>query len=719
MTMHRTRNSRRRTRWIGASLLFVAGCPQDPGGSDTDVAPSTGASSGDGEPSTSVGEGSTAGAESATTAGVETTTAGVDTTTAGVDTTTGDGDTTTGDGDTEGTTGDPTGGDGDGEFPCCEQGCSARLFQTLVHDVTVSHAGARMTTHDGAVLLLWDSASLELIGRYATSDAKPLVGDRLLYSAGDLHLIDTSDGSELGVMPGGSSWGVALDGGYVWAADDQGLRVYDPDGTPRWSVAGAFAGLTARATADTLSVFDKDVAPLTMQRFAAADGALTTSAFVGVTLSFFADSGRFFTLKDKVYRFYDEAGALLFSGMDGYPLHGWGTRYVFGGMGGNDIRDIAAPDVPLASVNSTLWKMVGPHVLTRGQSDDHVFVTRLDVDPIPPPELIDLPDGFHNGLTFALAGDAWVAGSEDGQSLDHMGRRPSRGPISGTAGASTGRAMVSLGDEKFPLDIAADCGLGMHPAIENGSANMRLADDGGTLISAEVFSVNWMVSARYGTRIYSLPDGEKLYEVNVGLHDDIIADHDISDAGTIWSRLWASPPLPGHAHVETVPVDLGIVSKTSDVLPKIAPGGGHVVVSEGVSDDLDDWVDDPSSIWVGDPQVDDPIATFVGIAEGFIDDEHILVASYVDPDETFAGMRIVGLDGLDVQDTPLPEIRRIFRVGTGEILALDMETQLWTIFDPWTGTALWTAPPGVEAAVAGEDFVLLNRGDHVEVTLWR
>jgi hypothetical protein len=108
-----------------------------------------------------------------------------------------------------------------------------------------------------------------------------------------------------------------------------------------------------------------------------------------------------------------------------------------------------------------------------------------------------------------------------------------------------------------------------------------------------------------------------------------------------------------------------------------------------------------------------------GVVQGFIDDEHLLIGHYKLPDTTFIGSAIVGLDGAVIQASTLPDIRRLSRVVTGEILAEIQPDEHAVVFDPFTGDALWTAPPAAMAAIAGHDHIATNDAAGVQLVKWR
>lgn len=601
---------------------------------------------------------------------------------------------------------------------CCDVGCSGTLVQSHTGDVVVSFNGAQISTQSGGTLQLWDAVDLTRIARFSVEGAPKMVGDRLLYrKSGVIRLIDTADGGEIAAVPLGTAtnYGLAPDAGYLWTAGDAGLTIYETDGSVRWSVAGAYAGARVHDLPDELHVYDADVAPQTIQRFTAAAGGLTTHGFVGDYPRWFGDNGRFWTMfnQTQTHRFFAADGTLLFSGV-GYPSLGWGTRFLLA----NKFYDVSAPNVAIGSLGFSPVNVMGPIIASGGEYSGYVQWTRIDETPMKV-RTIDLPEQKYEHMSISIAGEKWVVGGEDGWSLESKGRSITRGGLGGLAGAASGRLAFAYDGRIHAMELLDDCTTKQYPTFP-GAGAFRMSANGEVLVARTTYSSGPLQSPKPGTRFHRLPDGKVVAQTQPGLTSDMIVDHDISDEGTVWSRYWFNTHPAGHAHSASLPFGVNYTSAVSDVLPKVSPDGMHVVESDGVTTLFDDWVGDRSRIYVNDLMNEDPIAEFDGIAHGFIDDEHILVGVYVDPDDTFAGMRIVGLDGLDVQDVPLPDIRRFLRLGTGEILAhVPWPVSKSIIYDPWTGAELWVSPDGAPAELAGDDFVLFNLGDRIEVLRWR
>lgn len=605
---------------------------------------------------------------------------------------------------------------------CCEPGCTGTLLQSAQGKLQVAHDGSRIVTRDvGAVL--WDADTLAPISRFASDTMPVLRGGKLFYRLGaGLHVVDASDGSELAVCPNDVKWGVASDGSYLWTANDAGMFVRELDCSIRWKFGGPLADGRIHALADAVHVWDAGIHPFAVFHLDAADGASTMTPFEGDYPRFFADSARYWTQNKTVHRVFTAEGVELFSG-EGYPLHGWGTRLMIG----LDVVDISAPGVKLAGLSQ--YGFVAGPVIGSAPSNGKLEVIHLDTDPVKS-EWITPQDccGYQGAWSFASAGDKWVYAGENGRSVDHLGRQVTVGAIAGLAGAPTGRVVAGTAISRaYTFDVADDCTATAHPWFPRNPGRLTMSGDGELLVSQEHF-LGWPLQNPPfdGTRFYALPQGELLASSGMGLHSSLVLDHDVADDGTVWSRTWATVALPVNAHSGSFPFGEGYTGAVSDVLPKISPSGDFIVTSDGTSGHLDDWVGDDSRIYVSNEEKKGfPMTIFPGIAHGFLDDAHILVGHYVDPDDKFAGSEIVDLNGFVVQPTTLPDIHRFYRIGTGEILArrvVDKEANAfgpWAIYDPWTGDVLWTAPAGTTVAPVGHDFVAIAVDGRLDLHRWR
>lgn len=710
-------------------ITLAAGCPPG-GGATTADAPSSTAESTEGSGSTAsatqptsgddttgttastgatitetTGDASTTGGTAGTTGG---STGAVSTDTSGASTggsSTG-GSTGTSDGSTSGTSGGDTEGDTEGQ-PLC----SSVLLQSHEEDVTVHRSGAAIATLDSKKnLVLWDEASLAAVRAEIAVDKVALVGERMVFQrAAQLHVVDATNGATIGVCPADAQWGLAGDAGYLWTSGQGGVQVRELDCTPRWSAAGTLADAKVLATAAALHVWDADLGVQTATRFAAVDGATSTIMFAGSFAQWFADVPRFWTVQGDSFRLFDSDGALLEFAL-GTPVYGWGSRFVLG----KTVRDVAAPKVTLATFTGTPKYSNGAIFAYDHNNNKTSRLVRLDVDPVTVAQVGPVCCvEFAAFWSFAYGGDGeWAVGGRDGLSADHLGRLISPGTIVGLAGSQSGRAAVGVHSAKtFVFDVADDCSPLAHPPFSRNGTEIWMSGDGSLLLSREGWQEMFQ-SLKRGTRFYSLPGGQQLAGIQLGIMSDDIVDHDVSDDGSVWSRTWTNTGVYWNM-VADFPGLMTWQNNNGDVVPKIAPNAGHVVVSDGIETPFDDWTDSQS--YVHAPK--DFVAVFPGVAHGFIDDQHVLVGHY--QGEAFVGAEIVDVAGMVVQDTPLPDIHRFLRLGTGEILGYVEPTGDAAVFDPFTGQKLWDGPPGAKVVVAGQDFVVIAHHGRVELVRWR
>jgi hypothetical protein len=670
----------------------------DPTPTTANIGTSTG-TTGD---ASSTGTGGSSGTTGGSTGAVSTDTSGAST--GGASTGTGDG--TTG---TTGTTGSDTSGDTEGETDG-QPLCSAVLLQSHEDDVTVHHSGAAIATLDSKKnLVLWDEASLAAVRAEIAVSKVMLVGERMVFErAGELHVVDALGGATLGVCPSNAQWGLAGDAGYLWTAGQDGLHVRELDCTPRWSSPGALADAKVLATAAALHVWDADLGAQVATRFDAQDGGTSTLMFAGAFAQWFGDVPRFWTTQGDSFRLFDSDGALL-EFATGTPSYGWGARFVLG----KTVRDVSAPKVTLATFVGSP-KFSNGAILAFDDDNDASALVRLDVDPVTiTPVAPTCCVGSVASWRFSHSGGEWAVGGHVGLSADHLGRLISPGAIVGLAGSQSGRAAVGLASDRVHVfDVEGDCSPVAHPPFPRKGTDLWMAGDGSLLLSRE-FWQEMFTSTKRGTRFYALPGGQLLASTQLGLMSDDIVDHDVADDGSVWSRTWTNTNLYWNMVAEFPLGPVWQPMNTGDVVPKIAPAAGHVVVSDGIKAPFDDWTDNQSYVYAPT----DFVAVFPGVTHGFIDDQHLLVGHY--QGKSFLGSEIVDLAGLVVQETSLPDIHRFLRLGTGELLGYVEPTGDAAVLDPFTGQQLWAAPPGAKVVVAGADFVVLAHHGRVELVRWR
>ncbi len=691
----------------GATTAELSGVSTgDSTGATTDTSTSGGTTT-DASTSTTTGDGTTGGTTDGTTDGTSTTS----TTTS----TTGEPDSTS----DPGTTGEPdtTGGD---EIPgfeiektwCCDVGCRIPLMQTHTGYVEVHHGGKRIATHDGVKnLRLWSADKLDMLMDVADVDAVAFVGQTLMYEKGGmLHIVDASDVTELGTCPADVQWGVALDGSYVWTAGAAGLELLELDCSLRWSAAGDLGDAKVKALADGVHVADPDLGAQTAVYFDAVDGSASAHEFLGTFGGWFGDSARHWTTQGGAYRAYDVDGTLLKLAM-GQPKHGWGSR-----MAGNgQVWDLFAPDY-LAKYDAVTGQFSGPAVMSYIVGTGQIELLRLDLDP-PTPTVINPAcciDSISSVWNFGFAEGAWVVGGPGGYAVDQLGRPLGPSQVSYLEGSQVGRVAVGLwGGPVVLFDLDDDCNLKTYSSFERGSAAsiMRMSADGTSLVSAEAWPPPGKAAYYSGARFYKLPGGLKLGEHQLGLLSDSMADLGITEDAKRWTYTkfngmwqWATGLFPGPASGDT-----------GNVMPKYAPGGLSRATTNALPPPWG-WDEGFTYIYSGIPSV--LVGVVDGVPHGFIDDQHLLVGRYEDP-QKFLGSVFVGVNGVVLQATNLPDIHRFERLGTGEILAEIQPDKHWAILDPFTGDVLWAAPPKAQAALAGPNHVATNDAAGVQLIKWR
>jgi hypothetical protein len=602
----------------------------------------------------------------------------------------------------------------------CEAGCTDTLLWSHTGEVESHHSGTRIATRDDAGrLALWNADDLTRVATFLGAEWVALGGDLLAYDAGaTVQLVSAINGAVLGSIADAPVRGVATDGSYAWTASGAALSVFEPDGTLRFAIAADYSDAVVLALPDALHVFAPGVSTDEVTRIDATLQTETTIGFDGEFDGWFADAPSFWTRAGQAYRAYDEAGVELAFEI-GVPIYGWGTRLVLvGQFGAAQVVDVADPETVLAAFPWS-YRISGPAVLA-ADLDDMPTIVRIDADPITSDVISPVCCvSDYDAWSFAFADDRWVVGGEDGSVADEAGRELTPGQIIYGAGSVSGRAGVADSNDLTHIwDVAADCSITAHEPFPRPSARFWIAGGGSMLAGHE----RWIGAAAFATpgmRLYSLPDGALVGASGQGISSDTNIAGAISDDGGLFTRTWYNLDVYFY-HVMGFPSLEVLHSDFGDIVPSLAPDSSHIVLSDGVAGPLDTHVDAQS--YVFDPE--DLVATFEGVTRGFIDDDRVLVEHYTNDGNCMTPWwqcdelvltEIVDLEGMVVQETVLPVIRELERISPTEILAVEYAT----IYDVYTGLALWEAPEGFTASVAGPDHVIITDGSVVQAVRWR
>lgn len=665
-----------------------------------------------------------------TTASTTDDTSGSETTT---DTSSSDGSTSTGDtdtasssesssssaGETESDT--DTGGNQIGEcVDACEAGCTDTLLWSHTGEVTTHHSGTRIATLDDAGrLALWNADDLSRIAIALGVDWAAIAGNTFVYdTGGSLQLASAIDGTVLGSITDAQGRGIATGGGYVWTASGAALSVYEADGTLRFAIAGDYSDALVLAMPDALHVFAPGIAADLVTRIDAADESESTIGFEGEFDGWFADAPQFWTRAGQAYRAYDAAGVELAFEI-GTPVHGWGSRLVLlGQFGTAEVVDVSDPETVIADLQWS-YQISGPAVLSV-TLDDAPTITRLDADPITTDVVAPVCCVTEfSPWSFAFADEQWVVGGSDGSVADDQGNNLVAGQFEFLAGSSSGRAGVADSHDLTHIwDIGGDCSVTEYDPFPKPSARFWIAGGGSALAGHE----RWVGAAAFSTpgmRLYSLPDGALVGESGQGISSDTNVGGAIAGDSGLFARVSYNNDVFFY-HVTAFPSLEVMHTDFGDVVPSLAPDSSHVVLSDGITGPFDTL--EGAQSYVFDPA--ELVATFEGVTRGFIDDDRLLVEHYTNDggcgfpswecDELVA-TEIVDLDGVVIQPTVLPIIREFERISPTEVLAVEHAT----IYDVYTGLALWVAPDGFAAAVAGPDHVIITDGAMVQALRWR
>ncbi len=604
-----------------------------------------------------------------------------------------------------GSSGGSTGGDTQGGGGPCE----ATIARTHVDRVATAHGGNRFVTVDQAHnLVLWDTATLEVLFEARRVDSAALGGDTLAFEDIDDHdlvIVDASSGTPVGAIASASTWGVAQGGSYVWNADSTAFDVHEVDGSLRWSIADAFGGVQVLALPDALHVFAPQQNPAEVLHLSADAGVVDSDAFAGSFGGWFGDAPRYWTTQGMAYRVYDLDNAMLVLDL-GYPSHGWGTRLVVEGA----VIDILDPDSVLATIGGERFES-GAAVLWRA-GDGAATLIQLDTDPVTEAPIAPgccIADEFP---IFSYAQGHWLLSGAHGEVTDELDRAITAGQVDAIAGSTAGRMALAMHDGVLHVaDIGEDCGWDEISSFARSGRELRMSGDGMTLLSTERWTPMYG-SNREGTRIYDLPDGAMLEELSLSVMSDVMQGHDIADDGSVWSRNWNNTGLGSYAVAGAVTMS-GFGFRT----PLVAPDAQHLVISDGGMAPFPTWAD--SVTYFYDPE--NFAGIIDGVAHGFIDDTHVLVAHYDDCGGgcvTMTSSDIVDMTGTVVATTTLPDLRGLRRIDDGAAVAFDAAGN-GGIYDVNASTLLWQAPPGAAVEVAGANHVLVSTGARVDIVRWR
>lgn len=614
--------------------------------------------------------------------------------------------------DTTSTTDDGTTGDTDGGEDLLECGW---LLRSHIGKVTLDHAGTRFISRDpGGHLALWDAAAGTRVATFHGVDSAELADATLVYrSAGQLHVLDPSDASELAVCPSGTIWGLSTDGSYLWTADNSGIDLLELDCDLRWTRAGMLADARVLAVADGVHAYDADLSPTAVTHYDVTDGTITGDPFLGTFTSWFVDVPRFWTTQGNTKRIYDVDNTVLKLGAD--IFHGAGTRYLGTGV----VRDVyTAPVIAQLGDN---YDAHGSVILTYDADDPQgtLRLVHMDKDPMDPDEPVSAPCCYPMNYhwDFAYADGAWVTANGLGFVGDHQQRTLTVGQIDGIAGGVAGRVTIGTADLKVRVhDIESTCEAVHHPVTitRNLAGGLATSSDGTLLLAADRIPLPMVQIPRWGTRFYTLPEGTLFHELTTEDKLDSSGQHAVDDNATIWSRVVSGTGYSGR--IAFVPPGNLLGGSSSHVLSKLAPDGAHFATTDAFYTP-GGWSFATTSIVRVEPKA--LVGVGDGVPHGFIDDEHLLVGHYGD-NNVFEGSDIVGLDGQPVQPTTLPDIHHLTHVATGEIVVIVEPDNHAAIYDPWTGTLLWSSNrPDTTAVVAGLDLIAVSDGADVELIKWR
>lgn len=594
----------------------------------------------------------------------------------------------------------------------CVAGCSSVLFAALQGEARLWHtASARLALDEVGRAILFEAPSDVIVDIFGDVDEADLAGGTVgLQSGNGVELRDASNAGLLGAVDvTGADWGLARDGTFVWVADPVALSVYELDGSLRWTLGGDFTDATVLALPDAVHVH-APADPSNVQHVDAVAGTATTVGFAGTFDGWFYDAPRFWTLQADAFRVYESDGTQI-ALAEGDPGHGY-ADFVVHDYG--DVVTVGAPDTVLLSIDTPQFS--GPAVLGGDFSD--VLLVRLDQGmlsstPITP---ACCATSFDTDVGFAWAADQWMISGPNGQLYDHQGDSLSNGEVVTAYGSTSGRLGIGTTlNQTWIWDVAPDCTVTYQDRFSRVSEMAEMAADGSVLVGNERINVGGGF-VQLQMRVYDLPNGALLDSLLIGSSSFYARDVHVSDDASLVSA--AATFNSSDNYVWGYPGFTELLGNGGVLAPAVSPDGTLWVRSDGDSNFGGTF--EGSSSYVYDAM--GLLAVFDGVTLGFVDDDTLLVASYMETESCFLGAGecdlylgadLTDVDGNVIAAAPIPEPRGFTPLSSNVVFIPEPPA----IYDLTTGEALWSGE-GPAAPVGSDHVAHVVDGDLV-LTRWQ
>ena len=625
----------------------------------------------------------------------------------------------------------------------------------LGHLSTVDYlqrAGTRALTAAGRHWALWDLPTRTLI---ASGDQSCPVAFHcslpVAVLAGDVFLVrnrpllevrSVATGAILQTIDAGLSFfyvpqtGLASDGSYVWAAGQDGLRVWTTAGVLKVDLPGNFQAARVFAAPLELRLGTGPVAGA-VEIIGIADAARTTVPITGTFHTWFLDGERFLTVSGTTVRVYDRAGALLAAGnpatqenLTGQGDHVWTYR---GSTPGDPFAVYAHDDLdtPVATFTFDVPSVLVPAgntiaVLPRGPAWFRLLTLGPSSSLGPP---IAVPIEYLSAYTGDASG--WLIAGGHGAVFTGAGNATgpvlARGPVLSVSGTAAGTAALSV-DSGTTYLLSIDDTPSVLRTWPYRSSHVALANDGATLVASD-----YLDAAQYrddrALRVIDTATGAVTHTWPYRWADypTIFFEFSVArDALTLChARLrWDFPQWTSQRLLTTI---------TGTPLPDYGPPltvgstlhGVHLFSPDGTRAAITPAYLDMGQALTTLHDGGAPVTTIDGIALGWLDNDRLLIGRWAS-DGQFISTTLYAAAGTPIPTPVLPELRPIettaHRVRGNVVPAggnLFFARAQNAVYDLTTGALVWQGPfDGVGGDVAG-DHIVYVRGTRVAVERFR
>ena len=614
---------------------------------------------------------------------------------------------------------------GGGFDPACPLDCAAPCdvvidpgFDTFAELLAAD--GAMATRSTVGEVAVFDTTTLSLLYAEPAVAWMDLGAGMLVTSdAAEVTVRSTADWAVTATIPAwAESGGIAVDGSYVWTASPLGLDVYGLDGSFLASTQGDYTGANALALTDALHVVTSVGTPNTVRHFDLATASLSYTAFSGHFGGWSASTPRYWSNDGLTHHVYAVDGTELFAGA-GAAYHVWGDRL----WGTDGVVDLGDPTTVLAKPTADVWRMSGPMVSTYGLETGLGQLVDLGAA-FPDTSDFVPPLGIEQGKWhFAVDGPRWVIGLADGTLVNDLGATATVAPVPAAPaigldvrGATGGFAVARSVHDVEVWRVVGGCTATPIGNVTHEGGPWTVTGDG-TVVLAWEQGNPW----ERGTSAYAVAGAIDLGFFGTGAPElSYFRGWNVAAAANEFAQMWEKTTA-FYAFANDPYEDMALWSAMTNVLPAISPDGSTIVTTTfpGFGPGST-WEDAVSTVRVHGVVV----ASFDGVTRGLLDDDHMVVSRYEDPGalcqgstgscDLFLGSEIVGLDGVPIQATPLPDIGTFRRISDTEVFVDDPPR----IYDAYSGVELWSTPNDSASPIGPDRVVSLVNGD-VVITRWR